>query len=262
MCSPPFEDCGLSFDTNTNSLNHMADNGRSSGLSSAAQAAISPNNRGNTSAGTDKESLAYSESEIAASNLHGRNDTMNTNFSDILKILDEENEGGSSGAPSKTQTYNSDSLPPRAKSAGNTGDNLTGLEPPHGAPVAVCVEPALSSTTIMDMPSTSLAEEYIRNSRYLLNKSTSTDAGNEEEFGSLSDMKKEEENFYQTISNEYGDDNVWGLLSGVCGNIYEWLVPFFHMLTFIHIIIFAVGDLAQVKYARGSVLSGVLFSHK
>jgi MHS family proline/betaine transporter-like MFS transporter len=35
-------------------------------------------------------------------------------------------------------------------------------------------------------------------------------------------MKHEEESFYSAPENEHGDDNVWGLLSGVMGNIYEW----------------------------------------
>lgn len=35
-------------------------------------------------------------------------------------------------------------------------------------------------------------------------------------------MREEELSFYSRSENEYGDDNVWGLLSGVGGNIYEW----------------------------------------
>ena len=35
-------------------------------------------------------------------------------------------------------------------------------------------------------------------------------------------MKEEEISFYSASDNEHGDDNVWGLLSGVGGNIYEW----------------------------------------
>jgi hypothetical protein len=38
-------------------------------------------------------------------------------------------------------------------------------------------------------------------------------------------MKEEELSFYSASENEFGDDNIWGLLSGVCGNIYEWYVP-------------------------------------
>lgn len=37
-------------------------------------------------------------------------------------------------------------------------------------------------------------------------------------------MKQEELSFYSTSTNEHGDDNLWGLLSGVGGNIYEWWV--------------------------------------
>jgi hypothetical protein len=37
-------------------------------------------------------------------------------------------------------------------------------------------------------------------------------------------MRDEELSFYTNSENEYGDDNIWGLLSGVGGNIYEWSV--------------------------------------
>lgn len=35
-------------------------------------------------------------------------------------------------------------------------------------------------------------------------------------------MREEELSFYSASENEFGDDNIWGLLSGVGGNIYEW----------------------------------------
>lgn len=35
-------------------------------------------------------------------------------------------------------------------------------------------------------------------------------------------MREEEISFYSNSENEFGDDNIWGLLSGVGGNIYEW----------------------------------------
>ena len=35
-------------------------------------------------------------------------------------------------------------------------------------------------------------------------------------------MREEELSFYSNSENDYGDDNIWGLLSGVGGNIYEW----------------------------------------
>jgi ribulose 1,5-bisphosphate carboxylase large subunit-like protein len=35
-------------------------------------------------------------------------------------------------------------------------------------------------------------------------------------------MRDEEISFYSNSENEFGDDNIWGLLSGVGGNIYEW----------------------------------------
>jgi hypothetical protein len=37
-------------------------------------------------------------------------------------------------------------------------------------------------------------------------------------------MKEEELSFYSSSVNDHGDDNIWGLLSGVGGNIYEWYV--------------------------------------
>jgi hypothetical protein len=35
-------------------------------------------------------------------------------------------------------------------------------------------------------------------------------------------MREEEISFYSASDNEHGDDNIWGLLSGVGGNVYEW----------------------------------------
>jgi hypothetical protein len=37
-------------------------------------------------------------------------------------------------------------------------------------------------------------------------------------------MKEEELTFYSSTQNDHGDDNIWGLLSGVGGNVYEWYV--------------------------------------
>ena len=37
-------------------------------------------------------------------------------------------------------------------------------------------------------------------------------------------MREEELSFYSASDNKQGDDNIWGLLSGVGGNIYEWYV--------------------------------------
>jgi hypothetical protein len=37
-------------------------------------------------------------------------------------------------------------------------------------------------------------------------------------------MKEEELTFYSSTQNDHGDDNMWGLLSGVGGNVYEWYV--------------------------------------
>ena len=35
-------------------------------------------------------------------------------------------------------------------------------------------------------------------------------------------LKQEEDRFYSAPANKAGDDNIWGLLSGVMGNVYEW----------------------------------------
>ena len=35
-------------------------------------------------------------------------------------------------------------------------------------------------------------------------------------------LTAEELSFYSASENKHGDDNIWGLLSGVGGNIYEW----------------------------------------
>lgn len=40
-------------------------------------------------------------------------------------------------------------------------------------------------------------------------------------------MRDEELSFYSNSTNDYGDDNIWGLLSGIGGNIYEWYVEEF-----------------------------------
>jgi hypothetical protein len=37
-------------------------------------------------------------------------------------------------------------------------------------------------------------------------------------------MREEELSFYSNSEHDFGDDNIWGLLSGVGGNIYEWCV--------------------------------------
>ena len=46
-------------------------------------------------------------------------------------------------------------------------------------------------------------------------------------------MRDEELSFYSNSTNDYGDDNIWGLLSGIGGNIYEWYVdvPLDHTMT-------------------------------
>jgi hypothetical protein len=44
-------------------------------------------------------------------------------------------------------------------------------------------------------------------------------------------MKEEELSFYSASDNDHGDDNIWGLLSGVGGNIYEWYVPYMGFLS-------------------------------
>ena len=39
-------------------------------------------------------------------------------------------------------------------------------------------------------------------------------------------MREEEISFYSASENDHGDDNIWGLLSGVGGNVYEWYVDY------------------------------------
>ena len=51
-----------------------------------------------------------------------------------------------------------------------------------------------------------------------INKNRSADNMTETE----RQMRDEELSFYTNSENEHGDDNIWGLLSGVGGNIYEW----------------------------------------
>lgn len=57
-----------------------------------------------------------------------------------------------------------------------------------------------------------------------LNKSADLEA----EYANMTDaerqMREEELSFYSASDNDHGDDNIWGLLSGVGGNIYEWYV--------------------------------------
>jgi hypothetical protein len=43
-------------------------------------------------------------------------------------------------------------------------------------------------------------------------------------------MRDEELSFYSNSTNDYGDDNIWGLLSGIGGNIYEWYVLYVFIL--------------------------------
>jgi len=47
-------------------------------------------------------------------------------------------------------------------------------------------------------------------------------SGDEELTEAEKQMRDEELSFYSNSENEFGDDNIWGLLSGVGGNIYEW----------------------------------------
>jgi hypothetical protein len=67
------------------------------------------------------------------------------------------------------------------------------------------------STTIEGM-------EALRNNENPLMKTASNISESEKQ------MKEEELSFYSASENEFGDDNIWGLLSGVGGNIYEWYV--------------------------------------
>ena len=47
-------------------------------------------------------------------------------------------------------------------------------------------------------------------------------------------MKEEELSFYSASENDCGDDNIWGLLSGIGGNIYEWYVSYYYYYVYVH----------------------------
>ena len=112
-------------------------------------------------------------------------------------------------------------------SKNNKNDKNQSLPPP-GVSVAICEEISQSTKKFMDMPSTSYIDEYVTTNHRLLQKNSTNiqSVGSQDSVVNvqfpMSKIKHEEEEFYQTINNEHGDDNVWGLLSGVCGNIYEW----------------------------------------
>ena len=69
-----------------------------------------------------------------------------------------------------------------------------------------------NSTTIVGMEA---LEEYDK----------TTNAADENLTEAEKQMRDEELSFYSNSEHDYGDDNIWGLLSGVGGNIYEWYVP-------------------------------------
>lgn len=75
-----------------------------------------------------------------------------------------------------------------------------------------------SSTTIEGMEA--LDEDDRQQNDYYDNNRLSRSVSNMSE--SERQMKEEELSFYSASENDFGDDNIWGLLSGVGGNIYEW----------------------------------------
>ena len=88
------------------------------------------------------------------------------------------------------------------------------------AATTVTMAPIIDTTTI-PVKSTTHIEGMDR-----LENQFSTD--NNDDYAMMTDaerrMKEEELSFYSASENEHGDDNIWGLLSGVGGNIYEWYV--------------------------------------
>lgn len=66
---------------------------------------------------------------------------------------------------------------------------------------------------------TGLAEE---NAGFSDQKQASTEKNHENLTEAEQQMQEEELAFYYHSSTDDGDDNIWGLLSGVGGNIYEW----------------------------------------
>lgn len=149
--------------------------------------------------------------------------------STLQSITTEKEPPAVAGVYTPRRDYIQDNVnvsPVHAKHIGLDENGNNKEYPPVGTPVAVCVDPiSQSEQQFMAMPSTSIIDEYVHKNRFLLQSPTSGGddvSGLNQPQHSISQIKQEEEDFYQTINNEYGDDNIWGLLSGVSGNIYEW----------------------------------------
>lgn len=173
--------------------NHVYDT--DSNLSDAAAAAMNqddflPPNTSDSQSAID--SMIYSETTMHYPRYNQRMsiESNGSSFSEIFKVLDDEHKNETAAGVSA------------AGFAAMGGDLGTGTSPAPGAP---------PGQQVLVVPRG--AEEHA---------STGASEGSDDLPHKQSLMYKEEESFYSAEDNKHGDDNIWGLLSGVGGNIYEW----------------------------------------
>mmetsp|Transcript_34336 Transcript_34336/g.50477 ORF Transcript_34336/g.50477 Transcript_34336/m.50477 type:complete len:579 (-) Transcript_34336:310-2046(-) len=65
-------------------------------------------------------------------------------------------------------------------------------------------------------------QEQAANDSVMINSIENIQTKHSDRSSDRSIMSREEETFYSAVENKHGDDNIWGLLSGVGGNVYEW----------------------------------------
>jgi hypothetical protein len=134
---------------------------------------------------------------------------------------------------------------------GAGGDPLSGLNRPTNnargqsssttAPIIDATQVGGGSSTLLPSPMielnrrpSSLARARIEGMDQL-EKSVMDDGSSNDFHGNYANMtdaeknmKEEELSFYSASDNDCGDDNIWGLLSGIGGNIYEWYVYYYY----------------------------------